>query len=103
MNAQTSTCPTENMLAAYGLGKLDPSNSDIVGRHLTNCIECRRIVGTVPTDDFLGRLRDVAVPSACDADSDFFRTQHAALPAADSEPKNGAPEPDKIGRYLIQS
>jgi serine/threonine protein kinase len=57
MNTSTSH-PTEEVLRAYGLGRLDDAPAASVHSHLEGCPECRRRVAEITSDSFLGRLRD---------------------------------------------
>ncbi len=53
--------PTEQVLSAYGLGRLDDSAAESVYRHLESCSACRRRVADLSSDSFLGGLRDAPV------------------------------------------
>jgi len=50
--------PTPQTLQAYGLGRLDDSSSEAIGKHLDACPGCRRLAAEVAPDTFLGRLRN---------------------------------------------
>jgi len=49
--------PTDQMLQAYGLGKLDEPTAESVNRHIESCPSCQRRVAEMSPDSFLGRLR----------------------------------------------
>lgn len=49
--------PEVVVLAAFGLGKLDPGSADAVSQHLEECEACRRMVENVPADTLLTLLR----------------------------------------------
>src|SRR5262245_42844626 len=49
--------PSQQELAAFGLGKLGPGQSEAVASHLTTCDACRRVVEDLPPDSFVGRVR----------------------------------------------
>ena len=49
--------PSDQVLQAYGLGKLDDVSSGSVSKHLDSCPSCQRRVAEVSSDSFLGRLR----------------------------------------------
>jgi len=57
MEAQRPTHPTAEVLKAFGLGKLDDSSSGALIEHLDLCADCRKIVASQSSDDFLDRLR----------------------------------------------
>ena len=63
MGANAVVHPTDPMLQAYGLGKLDDVSSDSVSKHLKGCDSCQRRVAHLSSDDFLGRLRQCARPA----------------------------------------
>ena len=52
--------PTDNDLAAFGLGKLLGPTADTVVAHLETCVDCRRTVASLSADSFLGRSKDAA-------------------------------------------
>ncbi len=56
--AQPPRHPSDQTLQAYGLGTLDESSSSSVDAHLEDCLDCRRRVGEVSSDTFLGGLRE---------------------------------------------
>jgi hypothetical protein len=59
MDASPAAHPSDQVLRAYGLGKLDQTIAESVERHLESCPACRRRVGALSSDSFLDRLRDV--------------------------------------------
>jgi hypothetical protein len=80
--------PSEDALAAFGLGTLDdPAATDVAG-HLDECAACRRRVAELPADSFVGRLRDAAGPQA---DTSRPAESKPTGPAARSE---SAPPPE---------
>ena len=58
MNASQVSHPTDKILHAYGLGKLDDASAETVNVHLEGCPDCRQRVAALSSDSFLGRLRD---------------------------------------------
>jgi formylglycine-generating enzyme required for sulfatase activity/serine/threonine protein kinase len=58
MSAPPPLHPTDKTLQAYGLGKLKESAAAAIDKHLETCPDCRRRVGELSPDSFLGRLRD---------------------------------------------
>ncbi len=59
--ATAAVHPTDQILQAYGLGKLDDAWSGSVSQHLEACDSCRQRVAEVSSDDFLGRLQQAKV------------------------------------------
>ena len=57
MGATAAVHPTDPILQAYGLGKLDDVSSASVSKHLEACDSCQRRVAELSSDDFLGRLQ----------------------------------------------
>jgi serine/threonine protein kinase len=58
MNASQASHPTDKVLNAYGLGKLDDASAESVNAHLEGCPDCQQRVAALSSDSFLGRLRD---------------------------------------------
>jgi serine/threonine protein kinase len=58
MNASQALHPTDQILQAYGLGKLDDASAESVNAHLEGCPDCRQRVAALSSDSFLVRLRD---------------------------------------------
>jgi serine/threonine protein kinase len=50
--------PSEEVLEALALGKLDDTTAVAMMNHVENCPDCRRRAAAAPTDSFLDRLRD---------------------------------------------
>ncbi len=63
MNAKSSTCPSDEMLADYGLGKIDSAGSKSIHQHLETCVECRQVVANLSGDSFVNRLREAHAQS----------------------------------------
>ena len=61
MGATAAIHPTDPILQAYGLGKLDDVSSRSVSKHLDGCDSCQRRVAELSSDDFLGRLQQARV------------------------------------------
>ncbi len=59
MGATDAVHPSDQVLRAYGLGKLDEVSSQLVNTHLEGCTACQNRVAAMSSDSFLGRLRDV--------------------------------------------
>ena len=49
--------PSDEELAAFGLGKLLGSSADTVVAHLETCVDCRRAVASLFADSFIGRIQ----------------------------------------------
>ena len=49
--------PIDQVLRAFGVGKLDDRASEVVNEHLEQCAECRARVASISADGFLGRVR----------------------------------------------
>ncbi len=54
----TVTHPSEQTLAAYGLGKLDDAAAAGVQTHLAGCEACKRRVADLSADSFIGKFQD---------------------------------------------
>jgi serine/threonine protein kinase len=57
------THPSPQELAAYGQGKLSPTATAAVARHLESCPRCLQLAAQAPADSFLGKVR-AAGPTA---------------------------------------
>jgi serine/threonine protein kinase len=57
MDAPPELHPTEDVLDAFGLGKLDEQAFEAVSQHLESCPSCQRRVTQLPPDTFLDYLR----------------------------------------------
>ncbi len=57
MTVKPTTHPTPELLAAYGLGKLDDLGMATITQHLQSCPQCRQAVANVSPDSFIGRVR----------------------------------------------
>ena len=58
MDAPKAQHPADQTLRDYAVGKLDNTTAESVNKHLELCPPCRRRVGELTSDSFLGRLRD---------------------------------------------
>ena len=58
MNAPVAPHPNDQILHAYGLGKLPHPASSAVDLHLEGCAQCRQRVSELSGDSFVSRLRD---------------------------------------------
>ena len=94
--------PTDQALQAYGLGKLEDALAESVSTHLESCPDCRRRVGEMSSDSFLGRLRNAqgspelsATNRAQVGDSNADRGPAVAIapPPADTMPPGLADHP----------
>lgn len=52
-----SACPTDELLVAYGLGKISDADGEAVMKHLERCDGCRQRVAEMSGDSFVGRLK----------------------------------------------
>jgi len=50
--------PADETLVSFGLGKLNDTLAESVGKHLEQCDPCRCRVAEISSDSFLGRLQD---------------------------------------------
>ena len=57
MGVSAAVHPTDPILQAYGLGKLDDVSAESVAKHLESCPHCRHRVAELSSDEFLGRLQ----------------------------------------------
>ena len=58
MGVSAAVHPTDPILEAYGLGKLDDTRSETVAKHLELCRDCQRRVAELSSRDFSGAQRD---------------------------------------------
>ncbi len=56
MKVEPRTCPSAEVLTAYGLGKLNETDLAAIARHLEGCQSCREAVANVRADSFVGRV-----------------------------------------------
>ncbi len=61
MGATAAAHPSDPILQAYGLGKLDDVSSASVSKHLEGSDPCQRRVAELSSNEFLGRLQKVGV------------------------------------------
>ena len=103
MGATAAVHPTDPILHAYGLGKLDRVSSDSVNKHLEGCDSCRRHIAELSSDDFLGRLQQVQIKSenatsgwspSSSSSSDGARGPSASQPPVDTLPPELVEHPD---------
>jgi anti-sigma factor ChrR (cupin superfamily) len=64
MNVKPRACPPQELLTAYGLGKLNETGMMTVARHLEVCPDCQQAVENVSADSFVGRLLAASPPSS---------------------------------------
>ena len=57
MSLSRTPHPSEQVLRAFALGRLDDAAADGVNVHLENCVDCRERVGTMTADSFLDRFQ----------------------------------------------
>jgi len=103
MDARAAVHPNDQILRAYGLGKLDDASSEMVSKHLESCPDCQRCLAAVSSDSFLGRLRGVqGSPGASAANRSQFGDPRTASgpavafspPPADTLPPELVDHPD---------
>ena len=63
MGVTAAVHPTDPILQAYGLGKLDDVSAESIANHLESCSDCQCRVAELSSDDFLGRLQNAQVKS----------------------------------------
>jgi serine/threonine protein kinase len=103
MGATAAVHPTDPILQAFGLGKLDDVSSTSVSKHLEGCDRCQRRVAELSSDEFLGRLQKAQVkpdkatsgwsPSAASSTEGASRPV-AAPPPVDTLPPELVDHPD---------
>jgi hypothetical protein len=59
MGATAAVHPTDQILRAYAIGKLNNVSSQSVSKYLELCNSCQRRAAGLSSDSCLGRLRDV--------------------------------------------
>ena len=64
MQPRTPTHPAPDVLAAFGLGKLNDSAALTIAKHLETCASCRQAVEKAGPDSFIGRVRAVNPPGS---------------------------------------
>lgn len=57
MNKISSKHPTPADLAAFALGRLGPEELAAIEEHVASCHSCGRVLGAVPNDTLVERLR----------------------------------------------
>jgi anti-sigma factor RsiW len=57
MSEPTRTHPAPERLRAFGLGRLDPPETDGVAAHLAGCPGCTRALEALPDDTLVALLR----------------------------------------------
>ena len=57
MESHATVHPADETLISYGLGKLDDTIAEAVGKHLEQCNPCRKRVAELSSDTFLARLQ----------------------------------------------
>jgi len=57
MDAKAALHPTDETLAAFGLGKLGDAAADTIANHVEGCETCRNRAAELSGDSFLGRLK----------------------------------------------
>ncbi len=87
MNAPPGRHPTEGILDAFGLGKLDETAAEAVGQHLESCPSCRRRVAEITSDTFLDHFRGARVRP------DSIGSMTAGSPPLDTGPFSPSPPP----------
>ena len=86
MKTTAALHPTDQVLNAYGLGKLDDSTAQSVDAHLSGCAECRRRVAEISSDTFLGRLRAAEVQPPANGSAVSMTGGLSLLEAASTAP-----------------
>jgi serine/threonine protein kinase/formylglycine-generating enzyme required for sulfatase activity len=102
--------PDDQILKAYGLGKLDTQQARTVNDHLEVCADCRQRISGLTSDSFLDRFRQGRLPSdrstggtsIVDGTMSFVQAPAASSPpSADTLPAGLANHPDyEIKREL---
>ena len=103
MGVSAAVHPTDPVLRAYGLGKLDDVSAESVDKHLESCSDCRQRVAELSSDEFLGRLQNAKVASDKSAagcspagvsSTEGVRRPDAPYPAVDTLPPELVDHPD---------
>jgi serine/threonine protein kinase/formylglycine-generating enzyme required for sulfatase activity len=58
MTAPVTACPPQQVLADFGLGRLEAGSVETIGLHLETCGDCRQFVASLSGDSFVNRLRE---------------------------------------------
>jgi hypothetical protein len=100
MDAAAAIHPNDQILQAYGLGKLDDASSEAVSKHLESCSDCQRRVAEMSSDSFFGRLRGAqASPEMSATNRSQFGSPHTdAGPAVAVSP----PPADTLPPELVE-
>ena len=90
-----TTCPTDELLSAYGLGKASDAEIDSVTAHIEHCSTCRERAASVPGDSFVERLRAgrLETPVAGESSDGPVHATLPTVPASDL-PRELADHPD---------
>ena len=103
MGATDAVHPSDPILQAYGLGKLDDVSSQSVSQHVEGCDSCQRRVAELSSDDFLGRLQKAQVKpdkgmsgwtSSSASSTESAPTAFVPPPPADTLPPELVDHPD---------
>ncbi len=100
MGVKGARHPSDQTLAAYGLGQLVDDAAEAVSSHLAGCPECMQSVAGLASDNFLARLRVAyaAITSAGPSDQTISlgstRTEPGPVTAAGSLAGGLAGQPD---------
>jgi hypothetical protein len=93
--------PSEPVLKAFGLGRLESPAAEAVGRHVEACSACRDRVASLSADSFLGRVRNAHAAPAGETLGFTVARPSGPPPAADSLPPGLADHTDyRIDREL---
>ncbi len=75
-----ATCPCEQTLVNYGLGKMGDSASEGVALHVAACEGCRRRVAELPADSFVAQFRAGRTPEEISGGPSGVPAELLALP-----------------------
>ncbi|MBL7044512.1 MAG: protein kinase, partial [Pirellulaceae bacterium] len=60
--------PEKDQLAAFGLGKIDPSEAEKIAEHLESCRECSETIISLKDDTFVLLVRNSPAPASAEGD-----------------------------------
>jgi serine/threonine protein kinase len=85
--------PTDQILDAFGLGKLDERASEAISQHLESCSTCRRRVAEVTADTFLDQIRGAKTASYPSTPSDSPVPESTSLETGPASPTSSTSGP----------
>lgn len=97
-----SAHPPDDRLKAFGLGRLDPNDTESVAEHVEACTPCATVLNLLPSDDFLTALRDAVHPTAEPPTQRRLEETSGSVPTTVyTDPSSIPPELDGHPRYRV--